>query len=342
MKLAYTFIRRRLSRAAAIAAVPIAMAAVAAALGAAAAPAVAAGDFPDRPITVIVPYPAGGSLDTVGRPLAQLFEKATGQSMILENVGGAGGLIGANKVVKAPAEGNTLLLASNGQVTIAPLIYKDMSYDPKTDLVPIVHLVDQTAVLYASAKSPYKTFADVARAARNGHEALQFASSGTGSISHLALELLAQKMGAHFTHVPYRGAAPALQDLAGGQVPLLFTFVGSAKPLTQSGMVRPLAVAAKQRLASLPDVPTFAELGYPDVQASVWIGLMAPKGTPADRVRKLASIVDGVLANAEFRKLMADNNMEIKGGSAAAFEAMMADDGQRWANLAKSVNLATN
>ncbi|ALM81677.1 tripartite tricarboxylate transporter substrate binding protein [Bordetella sp. N] len=331
MKLAHTHLRRRL----------LATATIAATVWALAAPAQAAGTFPDRPITVVTPYPAGGSLDTVGRPLAQGFEKAAGQSMIIENVGGAGGLIGANKVVKAPADGNTLLLASNGQVTLAPLVYKDMSYNPETDLVPIVHLVDQTAVLYASAKSPYKTFADVVAAAK-GQETLQFASTGTGSISHLALELLAQKMGTRFTHVPYRGAAPALQDLAGGQVPLMFTFVGSAKPLTQSGMVRPLAVAAKARLASLPDVPTFAELGYPDVQASVWIGLMAPKGTPADRVQKLATLVDSVLANPDFKKLMIDNNMEIKGGSVATFKAMMADDQRRWADLAKTVNLASN
>ncbi|WP_233238741.1 tripartite tricarboxylate transporter substrate binding protein [Bordetella sp. LUAb4] len=341
MKLAYTHIRRRLAAASTVAA-------IATALVAAPAPSLAAGTFPDRPITLITPYPAGGSLDAVGRPLAQMFEKASGQTMIIENVGGAGGLIGANKVAKAPADGNTLLLASNGQVTIAPLVYKDMSYNPQTDLVPIVHLVDQTAVLYASAKSPYKTFADVAKAVKEGQGqgqgsgSLQFASTGTGSISHLALELLAQKMDTHFTHVPYRGAAPALQDLAGGQVPLMFTFVGSAKPLTQSGMVRPLAVAAKQRLSSLPDVPTFAELGYPDVQASVWIGLMAPKGTPADRVQKLASLVDGVMANGDFKKLMADNNMEIKGGSVASFQAMMAADAHRWADLAKTVNLASS
>jgi len=339
MKLAYTHLRRRLATVSTAAAAAIT---VIGALMAAPAPSLAAGTFPDRPITMITPYPAGGSLDAVGRPLAQMFEKASGQSMIIENVGGAGGLIGANKVAKAPADGNTLLLASNGQVTIAPLVYKDMTYNPQTDLVPIVHLVDQTAVLYASAKSPYKTFADVVKAVKEGHESLQFASTGTGSISHLALELLAQKMDTHFTHVPYRGAAPALQDLAGGQVPLMFTFVGSAKPLTQSGMVRPLAVAAKQRLASLPDVPTFAELGYPDVQASVWIGLMAPKGTPADRVQKLASLVDGVLANADFKKLMADNNMEIKGGTVASFQAMMAADAQRWAALAKTVNLASS
>ncbi|SAI72860.1 putattive exported protein [Bordetella ansorpii] len=301
----------------------------------------AAAGFPDRPVTMVVPYPAGGSLDTVGRPLAQGFEKATGQPMILENAGGAGGLIGAGKVAKSAPDGTTLLLASNGQVTLAPLMYKDMPYDPAHDLVPIVHLVDQTAVLYASAKSPYKTFADVAAAARAGQEPLPFASSGAGSISHLALELLAQKMGTRFSHIPYRGAAPALQDLAGGQVPLLFTFVGSARPLTASGMVRPLAVAASKRLAALPDVPTFAELGYPGVEASVWIGLMAPKGTPQDRIERLSGVATGMLAQPAFQKLMAENNMEIKGGSVQDFRKMMAEDAARWAELAKSVNLAS-
>ncbi|WP_459618228.1 Bug family tripartite tricarboxylate transporter substrate binding protein [Bordetella sp. 2513F-2] len=295
--------------------------------------------FPDRPVTMVVPYPAGGSLDTVGRPLTSAFEKATGQPLILENVGGAGGLIGAAKVVKSQPDGTTLLLASNGQVTIAPLIYKDMAYDPMKDLVPIVHLVDQTAVMYASAKSPYRNFADVVSAAQDGN-GLEFASTGTGSISHLAMELLARKLGSNFVHIPYRGAAPALQDLAGGQVPLLFTFVGSAKPLTESGMVRPLAVAAPQRLPALPDVPTFAELGYPGVEASVWIGLMAPRGTPPERVQRLAGVVDQVLETPEFRQLMTSNNMEIKGGTVEAFQTMMAQDARRWAELARSVNLA--
>lgn len=295
--------------------------------------------FPERPITMVVPYPAGGSLDTVGRPLAQMFEKEAGQSLILENLGGAGGLIAAAKVVQSKPDGHSLLLASNGQVTIAPLMYKDMAYDPETDLLPVTHLVDQTAVLYASAKSPYQTFDDVVKAAKSQAENLQFASSGVGSISHLAQALLAEKMGTAFTHVPYRGAAPALQDLAGGQVPLLFTFVGSAKSMTESGMVRPLAVAAKERLPGLPDVPTFAELGYPEVIASVWIGLMAPKGTPADRVEKLASLFNGMLQRQEFRELMAGNNMEVKGGSVAQFNTMMSEDGKRWAALAETVNL---
>lgn len=299
-----------------------------------------AASYPDRPVTVVVPYPAGGSLDTVGRPIAQMFEKATGQPMILENAGGAGGLIGAGKVVKSAPDGYTLLLASNGQVTIAPLMYKDMPYDPARDLLPVAHLVDQTAVLYASAKSPYKTFADVAAAAKSGQESIQFASSGNGSISHLALELLAQKMATKFNHVPYRGAAPALQDLAGGQVPLLFTFVGSAKALTAAGLVRPLAVASPRRLAALPDVPTFAELGYPGVEASVWIGLMAPKGTPRDRIDRLSDVVGGLLRQADFQKLMADNNMEVRGGSIQAFQDMMRADAARWDALAKSVNLA--
>ena len=166
-------------------------------------------DFPARPITMVVPFPAGGSLDTVGWPLSRMFEQATGQPLILENVGGAGGLIGAAKVVKSPADGHSLLLASNGQVTIAPLVYKDMAYDPQSDLVPIVHLVDQTAVLYASAKSPYQSFADVEKTAKASGDPVSFASTGNGSISHLALELLGQQMGATFAHVPYRGAAPA-------------------------------------------------------------------------------------------------------------------------------------
>jgi tripartite-type tricarboxylate transporter receptor subunit TctC len=300
----------------------------------------AQGEYPTMPIHVIVPYPAGGSLDTVIRPLSEQFEKATGQNMVMENIGGAGGLVAAGRVVKSKPDGYTLLLASNGQVSLAPLLYPTMSYDPQKDLAPIILLVDQPAVLYASAKSIYKSLADVLAAARADKNGLNFASSGTGSVSHLAMELLAQSAGVRFNHVPYKGAVPALQDLAGGQVPLLFTFVGSAKPLTDSGLVRPLAVASDKRLAALPDVPTFNELGMPGMLASVWIGLMGPRDMPAAAVRRVAEVSDAIIQQADFQQKMAANSTEVKGGTAAAFKAVIDADTFKWNKLAKSVKLA--
>ncbi|VTU45574.1 Bug family tripartite tricarboxylate transporter substrate binding protein [Variovorax sp. PBL-E5] len=296
-------------------------------------------NYPSAPVRVIVPYPPGGSLDAVIRPFAEKFQQATGQTLIVENLGGAGGLIAGAKVAQSKPDGYTLFLASNGQVSLAPLLYTSMSYDPERDLVPIIHLTDQVAVLYANAQTPYKTVADVIAAAKAAPGTVAFASTGAGGISHLAIELLGQATGAKFNHVPYKGAAPALQDLAGGQVPLLFTFVGSAKGLTASGHVRPIAVAADKRLPSLPDVPTFAEAGVPGIQVSSWMGLMGPRDMPASAVRRMAEVADDILKQPDFQKQMADISMEIRGGSPASFRAAIQADTVKWSKLAKTVNL---
>jgi tripartite-type tricarboxylate transporter receptor subunit TctC len=296
-------------------------------------------DFPAAPVRVVVPYPPGGSLDAVIRPMDDKFQQLTGQALVIENVGGAGGLIAGAKVVNAKPDGYTLFLASNGQVSLAPLLYPKMSYDPQNDLVPIIHLVDQVAVLYASAKSPYKTVAEVVAAGKAAPGTVAFASTGTGSISHLAIELLAHYSGARFNHVPYKGAAPALQDVASGQVPLIFTFIGSAKGLTASGLVRPIAVASDKRLPSLPDVPTFAEAGLPSIQASVWIGLMGPRGMPAAAVQRIADVADAIMKQPDFEQRMAANSMEIRGRTPAAFRSAIQADSARWTELAKTVNL---
>lgn len=296
-------------------------------------------DYPAAPVHVIVPYPAGGSLDAVIRPIGEKFQEATGQPMVIENIGGAGGLIAGGKVAHAKADGYTLFLASNGQVSLAPLLYTSMSYDPDKDLVPIIHLTDQVAVLYANAKSPYKTVADVVAAAKAAPGTVAFASTGTGGISHLAIELLGRATGTKFSHVPYKGAAPALQDVAGGQVPLLFTFVGSAKALTAAGLVRPIAVASDKRLPSLPDVPTFLEAGVPGIIVSSWMGLMGPRDMPRASIQRIADVVGAVLNRPDFQNKMADISMEIRGGTPAMFKAAIQADTAKWSNLAKTVDL---
>lgn len=303
------------------------------------AAAFAQADFPNGPVRVVVPYPPGGSLDAVIRPMEDKFQQLAAQPLVIENVAGAGGLIAGGKVATAKADGLTLLLASNGQVSLAPLLFPKMSYDPQKDLVPIIHLVDQVAVLYASTKSPYKTVAEVIAAGKAAPGSVAFASTGLGSISHLAIELLAHYGGARFNHIPYKGAAPALQDVAGGQAPLIFTFIGSAKGLTASGLVRPIAVASDKRLSSLPDVPTFAEAGLPQIQASVWIGLMAPKDTPPAAVQRIADLADSIMKQPDFQRLMAANSMEIRGGTPAAFRSVIQADSAKWTTLSKTVNL---
>lgn len=296
--------------------------------------------YPRKPITVLVPFAAGGALDAVARPLGDAYAKAHGQPWIIENLGGAGGTIATAKAVRQTPDGYYLLMASSGQVSVAPFVYPSLPYDPATDLVPIVHLVDSTAVLYTSVKSPYRSAKDLVAAAKAAPGSIDFAHTGNGSVSHLALELLQHETGAKFVPIPYKGAGIAIGDLAGGQVPLLFTYVSTAKPMVDAGRVRPLAVASEQRLASLPDVPTFAELGIRNIVAKLWIGLMAPAGTPREIIDVLSRQVNAELTEPGMRARLEPQGLEIKGGSAREFEAMIARDTARWHELSQSVNLA--
>ena len=302
--------------------------------------ALAQGDYPSKPIRVMIPFAAGGALDAVGRPLGEAFQRAVGQPWVIENLGGAGGTIATQQIARAPSDGYQLLLASNGQISVAPFVYASLPYNPERDLVPIVHIADSSAVLYANINSPYRTVHDVIAKARSAPGSLDFAHTGSGSVSHLAMELLAKEAKVKVTPVPYKGAGAALPDLASGHVSLLFTYVSSARPLVEAGKVRPIAVAAEKRLVSLPDVPTFAEAGLPQVVAKLWIGLMAPRGTPQLVVERMAREVNGLLRTQDIRNRLEPQGLEIKGGSAKEFQQMIAEDAARWRNLSKVVDLS--
>jgi len=296
--------------------------------------------YPQKPITVLIPFAAGGALDAVGRPLGDAYGKAYGQSWIIENLGGAGGTIATARAVRQPPDGYHLLMASSGQVSVAPFVYPSLPYHPSTDLMPIVHLVDSTAVLYTGTNSPYRSVPDLVAAAKAAPGSVDFAHTGNGSVSHLALELLQHETGARFVAIPYKGAGIAIGDVAGGQVPLLFTYVSTARPMIEAGRVRPLAVASEKRLASLPDVPTFAELGIKNIIAKLWIGLMASAGTPQDIIDTLSRQVNAELAKPAMRARLEPQGLEIKGGTARQFQDMIAGDTARWRELSQSVNLA--
>lgn len=302
--------------------------------------AIAQNAYPKKPITVLIPFSAGGALDAVARPIGEAYGQAYGQSWIIENLGGAGGTIAAARAVRQDPDGYQLLMASSGQVSIAPFVYPSLSYNPSKDLVPIVHLADSTAVLYTNANSPYRSVADLITAAKAKPGSIDFAHTGNGSVSHLALELLQHTTGAKFVAIPYKGAGVAIGDLAGGQIPLLFTFVSTAKPMLDAGRVRPLAVASEKRLASLPEVPTFAELGIQNVIAKLWIGLMAPAGTPQPVIDTLSRQVNTELAKPAMRARLEPQGLEVKGGSPQEFRTMIANDTARWRELSQSVNLA--
>lgn len=295
--------------------------------------------YPVKPARVLIPFSAGGALDAVARPLGEAYGKKTGQSWVIENLGGAGGVIAATRAVRDEPDGYHLFMGSSGQVSIAPYVYPSLPYDPLKDLIPIVHLADSTAVLYTTTDSPYKTVQDLVAAEKSASAPIAFAHTGNGSVSHLAMELFATRTNTTFNAIPYKGAGVAIGDLAGGQVPLLFTFVSTAKPLLDAGRIRPLAVAADQRLASLPDVPTFAESGIDGVVAKLWIGLMAPKNTPSSAIDSLSATVNELLKTDDLKRRLEPQGLEIQGGTAKQFAAMIAEDSARWRDLSKTVDI---
>ncbi len=295
--------------------------------------------FPNRPVRMLIPYPAGGGLDLPGRAVAQKFADATGQQMVIDNRGGAGGLIAGEIVAKATPDGYTLFLASNGQISIAPALYAKLPYDPATELIPITHFVDTPMVLFVNAQYPVKSVADLIAAAKAKPGTIGCALSGVGGVSHLTLELFKLRANVNLLPVPYRGAAIGLADVAGGTVPAIFSTLAAAKPLLDGGRVRALAVASPRRTGGLPNLPTFGELGYAGMDAPLWIGMMAPKGTPAGVVAKLHAEFAKALAAPDVKERLATQSADIVASGPREFGDMIKRDTARWSEVVKVANI---
>ncbi len=243
--------------------------------------------FPSRTITVVVPFPPGGSSDVVTRAVSAKVAEALKQTVVIENRGGSGGVVAAVAVKQAPPDGYTLLLANNGLFAVTPAITTDVRFDPVNDYQPITPLVLFPSVLIVPAASPAKTIKELIDLGRSKPSGLSYASQGLGSGGQVMGELLRLKTGLSMTHVPYRGAGPAVQDVAGGNVDMLFTSYVSAAGQIQAGKTRVIAFTAQKRSPILPDVPTVAEQGFAGTEMDVWHGIVAPKGTPAAIVKRL-------------------------------------------------------
>lgn len=308
---------------------------VSAALGASLLPLGAgAADYPARPITLIVPFAAGGAMDVLARLMAEQAMRTLGQNIVVDNRGGAAGLLGAQAVARAEADGYMLLMASAAQVTIPPWINRTLSFDPPHDLAPVAHLVDTPMALVVSDKSDARTVDDFVRAARAHRGGLNYASTGVGTISHLVMETLKLAADIDILHVPYRGAAPAINDLRAGVVQGMFTSTASAAPMIASGRLRPLAVTTPARAALLPDVPTMAEAGWPTAEVAVWAGIMVPAGTPRTVVRKLErTFVEAVLAP-EVRERLIKLGADPVGHGARPFAEVLQKDLALWQRVA--------
>ena len=264
-----------------------------AALASAAAPAARAQS--PKPLRLIVPFTPGGSTDILARAVGARLGPALGQTVLIDNRPGAGGSLGAAEAARAEADGNTLLMGHIGTLAVNPALYPKLAYDPLKSFVPVAWVARVPNVLVVNAASPVRTLADLVTRARAQPGRLTYSSGGNGSAAHIAFEYLKLKAGFFMLHIPYRGTAPSVTDLLGGQVDATFTGAPTVLPHVRAGRLRALAVSSVQRLPSLPDVPTVAESGYPGFDADQWYGVVAPAGTPAAVVARLNAEINKAL-----------------------------------------------
>ena len=305
----------------------------AAALCVAAGSAVAQG-YPTKTVKIVVPYPPGGPTDIVARVVAQKLSEQTGQQFIVDNRGGAGGNIGAEAVAKSPADGYTLLVATTAHA-INRTLFKDLAYDLRKDFAPISQLTAGPLVIVAHPSLPAKNVQELVALAKAKPGELTFASSGNGQSTHLAAELFDTMAGVKMRHIPYKGSAPALTDVMGGQVSLFFDTMLSSMPHVKSGKLKALAVTSAARSPAAPDLPTVAESGLPGYEAIAWNGLLAPAGTPKAVIAKLSTELKKALELAEIRERFAAQGFAAAWSSPDAYAAFLDSEVDKWAKVVK-------
>jgi len=310
-----------------------------AAAGMATADAAFAQDFPNRPVRLVVPFGAGGVSDIIGRTLAGRLQEGLGQPVIVDNRGGAGGSIGSDIVAKSQPDGHTLLLGSNGTHAIVPYLYKKLPYDPIKDFTPIGMVAVTPTVLAVSPELPVKSVKELIALARAKPGTLSFGSSGIGSTSHLAGEMLASIGGIALTHVPYKSASAAYPDVFSGRVPVIFDSVVSMTPHLKAGKLRALAVTTPKRVATLPDLPTMAEAGVPGYAITLWIALFGPAGMPPAVTARLNKELVRVLGMPEVREQMAAQGSEVMPGTPGDLLAAVKTDLQRMGEIVKAAKI---
>jgi len=301
---------------------------------ASAPPAQAQPDYPNRPLRVIVPFSPGGAVDGPMRAIAQELGKRIGQQVIVENKPGAGATIGSEAVAKAAPDGYTLLLASQTNA-ISATLYSKLSFHPVEDFVPISLLGREPGVLVVHPSLPVKSVAELVAYAKQRPGQLNYGSSGNGSGQHLFTAMFASMAGLQLVHVPYRGSAQAITDLLAGTVPMAMPGTATMVRHIQAGKLRALATTGTQRAKQLPEVPTLAEAGLAGYSAYVWMGLLAPKGTPAAIVERLQRELKAVLAAPEVAGYMNDAGIEVVGSTSAEFDAYFREERERWARVVR-------
>ncbi len=301
--------------------------------------------YPSKPIRMVIPFTPGGSTDVLGRAIGLELGHAWHQPVVVDNLPGAGGSIGADKVAKSPADGYTLLMGHIGTLAINPSLYPKLDYDPVRSFAPVAWVARVPNVLVVHASVPARTLAELVALAKAQPGKLAFGSGGNGSAAHIATEYLKLQTGASFLHVPYRGTAPAVTDLLAGQLQLLFTGAPALLPHIKAGKLRALAVSSPQRIALLPDVPTVAESGVPgtkDFEADQWYGVVAPAGTPADIVALLNRQINQSLNSAEVKARLNAEGAEPTPSTPQVFGQLIASEMKRWDRVIKSAHITVD
>jgi tripartite-type tricarboxylate transporter receptor subunit TctC len=300
-----------------------------------------AADYPSRPIRLVVPYAAGGPSDVQARLIAEYLSRDLKQTVFVENKAGAQGAIGAEAVAHGEPDGYTLLFTAGSVIVMNPMLYKKLSYDPDRELRVLAVVTDLPIVVIVHPSIPAKTIAEFVGYARQNPGKLNFGSAGTGGVGHLAGELFKGTAEVEMTHVPYKGAGPALQDLISGNIQALFETIGTALPPIKSGLVRPLGVSSAERVADLPDLPTVAESGYPDYRVSVWYGIAAPTRVPEEIAQAISASMNRALNDEAFRASLSRIGFwPLRARDEAAIKAFMDADKARWSGVITKLNIS--
>ena len=295
--------------------------------------------YPNRPIRMIAPFPAGGLVDVLARAVGEELSKALGQPVIVENKPGAGGNIGADIVAKADGDGYTLLMTSPGIQSINQFLYKSMPFDPDKAFAPISLVADMPMLVVVHPKTNVKTLADLLAAARANPGKLSFGSAGVGTTGHLGQALLTHVAKINLTHIPYRGAAPSVTDLIAGQIDGVVDNPPTVMQHIRAGTITPLAVAAKERLAVLPEVPTAAEAGLPGWEVSSWFGVVAPAATPPDIIKRLHTEIAKAVRQPSMEKFTTQSGARMVGNTPEEFAALIVDERRKWGEIITSANI---
>jgi tripartite-type tricarboxylate transporter receptor subunit TctC len=291
--------------------------------------------WPSSTVTVVVPWPPGGPTDIGARPLSKGLTEALGQSFVIDNRAGGGGNIGTAAVTRAKPDGNTLLITSSAPIVINPSLYKNMSFDPLKDLAPVTNVLRAPLVLVVHPSVPAKNLKELMAYIQSKKGQFSYGSSGNGTPQHLTTELFSSVTKLEMTHVPYKGSAPAIADLLGGHIPVMFDSTIAIMPHIKSGKVRAIALTGAKRSPVLPDVPTFAESGLPQIESYAWYGMFAPAKTPKDVIAKINAEAIKVMKGPEFQKVLAETGSDFVGDTPENFSKFVVAEHERWGKVVK-------